>query len=448
MFNSGRIPATITEKLFALLAPAYAGDINCVFEFNGRIDPDRLTAAFLAALAEEPMWSHRFVEAFWRPYWEPIRRADRLQLVQSLRTDDPVAALRSVMTGPVDAAARVFHIPGPVNDTLCFRVDHRLADATATRLLVQSVAGHYQEQSIAPERDAPLVRRTLALLKDAVSLQQRRENFRRLQQDSQELKQSPLPYAVPLSSTDDPVDLPPMLHFPEGSIEELRQRALRDRGTPTFAVLAALYVSLREMMTWNPAAGMALGMAVNLRRYLPADQQPCPASMFLGRAFCKIPPAATTMSAVMEAIRTGMAQQRGPNFGLVVSELSSHVPIAHQFMEYFPFGILHRRSQRSYVHPTKPPRPDVQVSDLGDFGHPDDRWGKASLRYAFCSPGRWGIPGSVTANVGNFGTRMNISVAAGPRSFAEKLADTLRRQLCAYVGWPDTTGLTRHAPQA
>ena len=447
MSNSGRIPASITEKVFALLAPAYACDINCVLELDGRIDPERLSVAFLAALADEPMWSHRFVEAFWRPYWEPIRRAERSQLVQSISAMDDAAALRTIMLGPVDAAARVFLLQGPESDALCFRVDHRLADATATRLLVQAVASRYQDRTPVPERDAPLVHRTLSLLDDIVSLSQRKENLKQLRKQIAEAQQSPLPYPVLLSSDNDPVDLPPMLHFPEGSLDELRQRALRDRGTPTFAVLAALYLSLREITDWNPAAAMRIGMAVNLRRYLPAAEQPCPASMFLGRAFCKIPPETTTMPAAMEAVRVGLAQQRGPNFGLVVSELSCHIPIVHQFAECIPFGLMHANAKRNHRRPSKPPRPDVQVSDIGDFGQPGDPWGDATLRYAYCTTGKWGVPGSITANAGNCGSRLTISVAAGPRSFAEKLSAALRRQLCAYVGWSDPVALSESAVQ-
>lgn len=446
MFYSGRIPASITEKLFALLAPAYACDINCVLEFDGRIEPERLTTAFLAALAEEPMWSHRFVEAYWRPYWEPIRRDERHQLVSSSRSIDSATALRKVMLGPIDAAARVFHLQGPENDTLCFRVDHRLADATATRLLVESVARHYQQRTSEPERDAPLVRRTLSLLDEVVSVPQRREMLNQFRQQVREQQRLLPPYPIQFPTADDPVDLPPILHFPEGSLDELRQRALRDRGTPTFAVLAALYLSLREITEWNPNAEMRVGMAVNLRRYLPAVQLPCPASMFLGRVFCMIPPETTTMSAAMESIRSGFAQQRGPHFGLVISELSCRIPILRQVMEYIPFGALHSNAKHSHRRLTKRSQPDVQVSDIGEFGQPGDQWGEAHLRDACCSPGRWGVPGSITANIGNFGSRISISVAAGPRSFAETLADTLRRKLCEYVGWPETTALTKHAP--
>ncbi|MDP1797461.1 MAG: hypothetical protein Q8K78_08275, partial [Planctomycetaceae bacterium] len=87
MSRARRIPADLCEKMFAAMVPLYQCDINCVLQFSGRLDGERLTAAFLVALAEEPMWSHRFVAAFWQPYWEPIPREDRRELVSMVTTD-------------------------------------------------------------------------------------------------------------------------------------------------------------------------------------------------------------------------------------------------------------------------------------------------------------------------------------------------------------------------
>ncbi len=432
-----RIPATITEKLFALLAPAYQCDINCILELNGRIDSQRLTNAFLAALAEEPMWSHRFVASYWRPSWEPIPRADRPDLMRSVTTDSTAMELDRIMRGPVDAAARLFLLRGPADDTLCFRLDHRLADATAARLLIQAVAEHYAAATLVPAEDAPVVRRTVAMLDAVVDVKQRRENLQQLRLNLRENFHSPFPYPPPVPSADDPVDLPPLLHFPDGALNELRQRAQRDRVSPTFAVLAATYLALRDVTEWRPDARMKIGMAVNIRRYLPAKQQPCPASIFFGRALFRIDAGTTTMPAVMERLRNDFERQRGPNFGLVVSELSMHVPIVRMVMEYFPFGWVQRRIQRAASQSNKGHRPDVQVSDVGDFGRPGDPWGDATLRYGYCTSGCWGVPGSVTVNVGHCGSRLTISVSTGPRSFAEKLAAAIRHHLCEYVGWPE-----------
>ncbi len=437
MFGSNRIPSDLCERLIAAMDPAYLCDMNCVLEFTGRFEVERLTNAFLTALADEPMWSHRFVPAFWRPYWSPIPRSERRDLVQVVTTDGSLAALEPLLQQPLDAAVRLFLLRGPTADTLCFRVDHRLADMAAARLLTEAIAAHYVAGDSEPSVDAPLVRRTIKLLRSAVSPAQRRKNFAQAGEDLRAMKEAPVPLHIPPATPEDPAIPPQLLQFPAGALDALRARAMQDRGTPSLAISAATYLALREVLGIAPNAPVYLGMAVDLRRYLPAEHQPAHASMLLGRVFVPVEePGATTMAAVMEQLRSALAKRRGPQFGLIHSTAALDLPFIRFLSNWFPFAWLRSANQRRKRRSDLPL--DVAVSDLGEFGRPGDRWGDAVLQNGY------GIPGYFSAlfvSSNTCGSRFNIAISTGgARSFARKLTEVLHLRLCEYIGWPAPNG--------
>lgn len=430
MFGAQRIPSDLCERLFAAIDPAYLCDGNCVLEFSGHLDFERLSNAFLAALADEPMWSHRFVPAYWRPYWLPIPTRERRDLVQLVATEGSGAALEQILCRTVDAAARLFVLRGPNSDTLCLRADHRLADGAAVRLLVDAIAAHYAAGTPEPLRDAPLVRRTTKLLRSVVSRSQRRKNFQLAGEQVRVMQRAPVAFGMPPVAPEDPIGIPQRLHYADGTVDALRARAMQDRGTPTLAIAAATYLSLRDVCGIASQAPVYLGLAVDLRRYLPAEQQPAPASMFLGRAFVPVnEPGATSMSAVMEQLRVGLAKQRGPQFGLIQSTITLDIPLIRALINLWPFAWLQAAALRRQLRNKS--TPDVAVSDLGEFGRPGDRWGDAVLQNAF------GIPGTVPHIIvcsGTCGSRLNVTVSAGPRSFTQKLTAAMHVRLSDYLG--------------
>ncbi|MDX1966934.1 MAG: hypothetical protein SFV23_07170 [Planctomycetaceae bacterium] len=417
--------------------PGYLCDMNCVFEFRGRIDFERLKNAYLTALANEPMWSHRFVQTFWRPYWSPIPRSQRPELVQVVTTDGSSAALGPILQQPLDAAVRIWLLRGPTDDTLCFRVDHRLADMAAARLLIEAIAGHYAAGDSEPPVDAPLVRRTIKLLRSVVSLAQRRQNFRKAGEELRAMKQALVPLRIPPATPEDPAIPPQILQFAAGALDALRAKAMQDRGTPSLVISAATYLALREVVGITPNAPVYLGMAVDLRRYLPAEHHPAHACMLLGRVFVPVEePGATTIPAVMEQLRVALAARRGSQFGLIHSTIALDLPLVRFVSDWLPFAWLRRANQRRKQRGDL--ALDVAVSDLGELGRPGDRWGDAVLQNGYGIPGYFSalfVPSSTC------GSRINIALSTGgSRSFAVKLAEVLQRLLCEYIDWPAPAG--------
>ncbi len=434
MSKSSSVPSVFMERFFAALVPYYQCDVNCLLEFRGPIDIPRLTQAFLAALADEPMWAHRFVPAFWRPYWSLIPRTERKALVEVITGEESAAAIDRILRKSINAAARLYVLRGPAGDTLFFQLDHRLTDATSARLLVESVHAHYEAGDPVPAADAPIVRHSMGQLPPSLSAEQRKKELAAIRQQKEAAKQAPVPCYLPPVTAEDPADIAPVLEFPDGALDQLRERAILDYGTPTLAILAATYLALRDVVGIAPNAPLSLHLMVDLRRYLPDHLLPAPASLFLGPVSLTIEePGANTMAAVIEQLWAGLSKHRGPQFGLSRVMILLEIPFVRFLAEWLPFAVVknifHRKCQ-------KPAPPKIYISDLCELGRPGDRWGATELEDAYFSLGVWGIPGVIQMFNGTCGSRFRIIVATAPRSFGKKLAAGIRRHLCEYVGWP------------
>lgn len=418
------------------MVPDYQGDVNCVLEFAGHVDVPRLTQAFLCALAAEPMWSYRFVTHWWTPYWSIIPRDRRLELVTvetCASSAERVAAWERILESAVDAAARVMVLRTPENDQLCFRIDHRLADANAARNLIQTIEEHYQTAAEPPASDAPVVRRTVYThLRRLVNLRTRWKLFQELVDFVKRSSQARA-FSIPKATDDDPCVSPLFLHYPEGATTALAGRAMRDRATAAMVMIAATYLALRDVLPFEAGVAIPINLPVNLRRYLAAGEQAAPASMLTGQVSVWIDPQhVADVPAVVEQVRTQLAAQRGPHFGLAQSALALHLPILSQYLYRVPFAMTLRNFRRMNAVVSKAPM--VLISDLGEFAKAGETWAGVPIENGYCTQGTWKQP-AIMIGMSTCGTKLTLAVGSGPRSFVRRFAERIDFHLSQYVGW-------------
>ncbi len=431
-----RFPSQYYERWFAAMVPNYQGDVNCVLEFAGHVDEERLKQAFLGALAAEPMWSYRFVAHWWTPYWTVIPREQRAELF-SVETCDSLqaraAAWERILESGVDVAARVTVLRTPENDHVFLRVDHRLADANAARHLLRTIAENYESQAAVPATDGPVVRRTAAgLLRPLANL---RTRWKLLQELARFAKRSRVSraFTIPSPTEADPCVSPQFLHYPAEASTALAARAMRDRATAAMAVIAVTYLALRDVLTFADDVTIPVNLPVNLRRYLPADQQSAPASMLTGQVSVWIDPHhAADVPAVVEQTRTQLVAQRGPLFGLGQSAVTLDLPILRQYLYWNPFAITQRNIGKLHQSPTKAPM--VLISDLGEYGKTGEAWDGVPIENGYCTQGTWRQP-AIMIGMSTCGTRLTLAVGSGPGSFVRPFADRIDFHLSRYVGW-------------
>lgn len=431
-----RIPSQYYERWFAAMVPEYQGDVNCVLEFAGHLDADRVQQAFLCALAAEPMWSYRFVSHWWTPYWAVIPREQRADLV-SVETCDSApertAVWERILESRVESAVRLFVLRTPVNDHLFLRVDHRLADGNAARHLLQSTAENYRSHSPIPEHDQPVIRRTAwKLLRPHARLMMRYQLLGKMLQFAKRTSESKV-FSIPAPTEHDQYVSPQFLHYPAESTTALAGRAMRDRATAAMVIMAVTYVALRDVVPYQDGVSMPINLPVNLRRYLPAGQQAAPASMLTGQTTVWIDPQyAADVSAVVEQIRTQLNAQRGPQFGLTQSAIAFDVPVLGHILYWFPFKYTARNLRNINESTTKAPM--VLISDLGEFGNPNEAWDGVPITNGYCTQGTWRQP-AIMIGMSTCGTRLTLAVGSGPGSFVRHFAERIDYYLSRYVGW-------------
>ncbi|MDX1969294.1 MAG: hypothetical protein SFV23_19105 [Planctomycetaceae bacterium] len=421
------------EWVISITMPEDHGDIIGVFEFSGHLDFDRLVNAALTAIASEPMWDYRFVEHWMTPYWQSNERHRRRELVSLHTTDDVPRTFREVFARPVETAVTVHVLRAPTGDTLCIRTDHRLSDATSMRLFASEVARNYQVGAVPPPVDGPVIRRTPRLLRKVVSRAERRKLLSELRKLNFNGRRVEGAFALPAESENDRFSPPRHLHYPEGSVTQLTARAFRDRATTGIAIQAALLLALRDVVGLKPGRELPQQQLVDLRRYLPPEEREISACMLIGAVVIWLQDRhADSMETAIAEIRSQLAAQRGPHFGLFLSPLPTDLPLLRDILRWIPYrqirnGMRKKSNDMSLT-------PNSQVTDLGNFGQPGDLWEPATLRNAYSTISRRKLP-QISIGVSTCGTRLNLALFSGPDSFVQRLAERVDHHLAEYTGW-------------
>ncbi|OYW23107.1 MAG: hypothetical protein B7Z55_03875 [Planctomycetales bacterium 12-60-4] len=296
------------------------------------------------------MWDYHFVDHWMTPYWEANSRARRRELISVQRTEDVATSLREWLSRPLEQAATVGVFRTSSRDTVCFRVDHRLADATSLRLFVAAVAKHYRAGSTPPQADAPIVRRTPRLLRRAVSRDMRRNLLSESRKLDYRERRRNAAFVLPAATDTDPNTFPRQLHYPAGAVAQLTARAMRDRATINMAIQAALTLAIRDVIPLKPGREIPQQHLVDLRRYLPLEERDIAACMLIGAAQTWLSDQhATSMEAALSEIRQQLNAQRGPKFGLVISPLPADLPFIRVGLRWIPYRMIRRGMRRVRV---------------------------------------------------------------------------------------------------
>ncbi len=434
MSAPARIPAVAYECWFSALEPLYWGDIDFVFEFNGRLDADRLDRAVRGAIADEPIWGYRFCQRWFYPFWRRSTPEELRSLVSVIATDDVGGALFHELSQPVDVAIRLTIICAKEGDQLLIRVDHRLGDATAGRLMIQEIRKRYLANSPEPATDflAPVVHRTIRLLRNATKPEDRpglKAEQNRLKQQERGVEV----FRIPPVTAGDSFSLPRLLRFGAQSADQLTARAMQDRCTPVMAVLAATHLALRDIATLSASHPHRIYINVDLRRYLPREHQPAPAANMVGDVSVEFPlEAPANFSSALQRVREQLAEQRGPYYGFLGGTHLRDVDGSLDRAAWIPFAMV--RWLARLVMSRFKGTPRSVVSDLGSLGSVHEPWGEPSLEDAYCTLGIFQIP-AIFVGVSICNGRLTLSIGSGPNSFVSGLVDRIDDHLSRYAGW-------------
>src|SRR5690606_19405697 len=122
-----RLPASLGDLSQYLMRWNNSQEMQLVLKLSGYVDASLLNRVIRMLADCQPVIGCRFVEHWYRPYWERRPDLDSIDFCQVVNTADAEAALDQYMTTPNDPRtdpvfeARIFRSD---RDILCFKSSH------------------------------------------------------------------------------------------------------------------------------------------------------------------------------------------------------------------------------------------------------------------------------------------------------------------------------------
>ena len=262
--------------------------IGCVIEVEGRIDKERYVQAAKLAMKAEPILGCRFVERFWRPYWEPRSDLDpnSLEFFDCVETDEVEEAvidffvnrLCDPVRGPL-FRIRLIRRPAregaPPEDVIAYKISHVLGDWGGVRELSFAVNAIYKRLFDDPDYVPPVrptwrsrASRSMRQVFRNMGWRQRLQVWKRGRKDF--LKQSL--WRLPFNNGPESNPTYVIKRIDAETTAKILKSAKARRATLNEMLLAAYFRALCE---WGGVAdGTSLSMTdtIDLRHYLPGKR--------------------------------------------------------------------------------------------------------------------------------------------------------------------------------
>ena len=272
-----RLPTVMMDLIVFCMQDKVADlQVRCVISFDGHVDAKRMMKAVRLTLDVDPILGCRFVDHWWRPYWERRNDLNQIKNCRLVKVTDFSQDLVSFMSTPInsltDPLVQVCILRADT-DTLCIKVDHMVADACGIKKYIYLLASIYRRLADNPgyvpapnlggSRSLRQISRRFGFL----------DKLRIIRSGFRDLKRRLLPptfWSFPLTA-----GIPSNKTFTIRQFGPERFRAIKEyvhqyQATVNDIMLAAFYRSLFDLINPDSRVALRLGTTVDLRRYLPA----------------------------------------------------------------------------------------------------------------------------------------------------------------------------------
>jgi len=404
--------------------------------FAGRIDEDRLVRAVRLTLDAEPVLGCRFVEHWFRPYWE---RFDDLAMkfCEVRQSSDCRADMLNFLDSPPDVPLRVLLLRGET-DLLCIKLDHRAGDGAAMREYAYLLADIYNRLRGDPNyRPVPNVsgHRGMRELGDRFSFRERVRIVRHAVQAVRQFRMVRTWEFPPL-----PPDEAAKLEALRWRLDAARVRAIFDyayrrRTTVGQVLLAAFYLTVYHTRPQPAGRPLRVITAVDLRRYLPSKRAPALCNL-IGASLITIDPrSGDSLDGVVTQVRDQIQSQRREHLGLPLSSfVVDNLPVLRHLRGLIPYRYYKqfaRRNQRNLRGRKGTVGGVVAFTDLGELEADRLAFAGADITDACVTTGAVRDPGGLAMATSEFQGSVTGALGFGTRAFVTRLFEHLTRILPA-----------------
>ncbi len=367
-----RLPASFVDCLVSLSDAVCTQDIHCVIRFVGRLEAERLGRALVVCLEKEPILSCRFVERWYRPYWEPVADLDSVAIyrIKESSDHDPevIQYLKTARNPAGNLPVDLLLLRGD-NDTLCIKFNHMIGDASAMLQFVRLLAACYRDLDSAEiETTTPnLGDRSMKQVSDRFSF---REKVRILMRAAARMRHNFMTaghYSFPASADADEKRSVILRRYGPERVERILAYARGHRVTPTLVFEAAFGRALGAIATEHPESAITLPLTVDLRRYLTTDQE-IPICNLSGVTRLRLErPWEKSLDELVADLTPQVQQRHNPYLGLEFLPVLRSFPPLNWLSTLVPYGTLKRRFARLTAKRSSRKLVSALV-DVGDVG--------------------------------------------------------------------------------
>jgi len=343
-----RLPTVSSDRAVMAMAAAM-GELQLfgVIRFEGSVDFERLCRAMRLTADAEPVVGCRYINSWWRPYWQRRKDLDELQWLRLLEVEegDVEETLHTYSTESVDVEndpmVQGVLIRTQSSDTLCVRVNHVIADAGGTKEVLYTIARIYSElmrsadYQVTPNIKGPRglfqVLKNIGLFFGMLSLF--RSGFRNIAKHIWPLRVWKLVHQKKGPAEGKTYTI---RHVEKDLFRKLKALGKAHQATLNDVILTSWY---RAVYAWtNPKKGTPLRMlsTVDLRRYLPEEKAGgiCNLSGFLHLNIGQ--EMGATFLESLEKVKAETNQQKANNPG------GSEVPTLGAIPQFVPYRLIHK----------------------------------------------------------------------------------------------------------
>jgi NRPS condensation-like uncharacterized protein len=434
-----RIAAEFLERAGSAVYPDYALDINAVLYLSDRIDADRMARAVRLLVDAEPILGCRFVERWFRPYWERYDNLDALKFFEFRQCSDCDAAVRQFLETPLRLPLSVLLLRGEA-DVLCIKFDHLIADGAAMGAGVYLLADIYNRL----EHDLDYVpipnlksSRSIRQISSGFGIGERWRFFRTFFNSFREAKnRGKWEYPIPPSGK-------AALHYSIRRLDEDRVTAIsryasRQHATVNQVLLAAFYLAAFDALGHASDLPLPIRTTVDLRRHIRSRKPPGLCNLS-GQSLVTIDPSTgTSLEAVVQQIREQMQTQRKEFLGLLVSTFAYQGLPLRYFIDLIPYSYLKRLGRRAIEENRKrieSPAPGdsfrgmVLLTNVGKIDIKPRMFEGTEMTYAFGTTGIVKNPGILGLVVSGFKDSLTLCLGIGPISLINAVSDRMMQVL-------------------
>jgi len=359
-----RFPAATGDIAIYLLRVGSDNQARAVISLDGRLDAERIKRAVRLSLDAEPVLGCRFVEHWWRPYWERLPNLDEAEFFRLVEPENPQQEVDRFILDNIDPTVGPQAWLGIVRaetDTLVLRMNHEVGDGGATKELLAKILTFYYKLGEDPAfRPAPNLTgsRSMRQISRRLSFREKLRLIRRAFLDSKIRTRPPGNWAFP--SRNAPPRGP---HFSTRIIGPARFAALRTfcrrHGFSVNDVLVAAFSRALFLMV-KPAPGipLRLRMTADQRRLLPSRMGEAITNLSGGYVLRLTRGLGDTLEETVRRVHEKIEVLKKDFIGLGPW-------ITMPFLKWIPFGLirglLHRLLGRLQEAPALPP----QISNGG-----------------------------------------------------------------------------------